>query len=387
MANSAPVRSDYTALTQDVLHESMVDFTQQQFPLAALIIAKDPQDAKVGKQSFGTKALAGGRLSRVPGFLAGKRLMPMDRAKIQNAETFMPLIQTGLPTDNGKTMDVASTTPEKTDWDTDTPMSRFQRPYTRWFDKMWPISIPRWETLLAKGGGAGNAAAALVDISAKEARDTARVAISYYNSMLWNPASAPSNQEARKHDSLYSIHNICGEANRFMGIDRSLAANAYFRGNTDATAKPKSLKALLDDYRFTGAAVSQYGMEQDDVFAFCNPSLFTTFRDEAKSNGAMQITSASQDYAKAGFKFDIVQYEPGLWLVNDFTCPANTVAFLRPDTFYVAFHQADNWRVAPFKYAGEIAGGNDAMESYLRVNMMMGCVAPCLNAIYTNVTA
>jgi hypothetical protein len=384
MADGVKYRGDYTAFTQDVLHNEMVDLTQGQFPLVSLIIAKDPADARVGKRSFATKPLSGGRLSKVPGFLAGKRLANIDRQKIANSETFMPLVQTGLPTDQGKTMGVADTTPEKVDWDTDTPLSRGARPYFKWYDRMWPISIPRHEVLLAANGGSAQAAAALVDITSKEARDTVRTAIQFYNTQLWTAASAPSNQDARKYDSLFSIHNICGEANLYGGTDRTL--HTWWQGNTDATAQPKSLKALILDYKFTGAQVANYGFENDDVFVFCNPDLYTVFEDEAKANGAMAM-GGEQMYATAGFKFDIIKYQPGVYVVNDFTCPANTVAFLRPDTMFVAFHPADNWKVAPFKYAGEQAGGRDAMESSLRVNMMMGCLCPKLNAIYTNVTA
>lgn len=385
MADGAKYRGDYTALTQDILHDSFVDLTQKQFPLISLIIAKDPADARVGKRSFATKPLSGGRLSKIPGFLAGKGLFATDRNKIANSETFMPMVQTGLPTDQGKTMDVTSTTPEKADWDTDTPMSRFARPYFKWFDRMWPISIPRWETLLAANGGALGAAAALVDITAKEARDTTRVAIEYYNTMLWTAASAPTNQNARKYDSLFSIANICGEANVYGGVDRTV--HTWWQGNTDATAQPKSLKALIRDYKFTGAKVAQYGFENDDVFVFCNPDLFTVFEDEAKANGAMLTMANDPMYATAGFKFDIIRYQPGVYVVNDFSVPANNVAFLRPDTFFLANHPADNWRVEPFRYGGQIAGGRDAMESSLRVNMMMGNVCPALNALYTNVTA
>lgn len=315
---------------------------------------------------------------------------------------YRPTVQyTGPATADGKTIGQYSSMPTRADGATNNPAGYFIQPEFRFHERAEPWEVPndQIETIVSNstGGWPAQATLAIGNIMDAEVKSVEAIHLKYWNQLLWGTIGNgyPSDQSAVKWDALHSLAYSIGpdtqsssnpyRRGNYGGLDRSLTANAFFRGKgTDAYGNVvfrDFIRTLNYDSAYAFANVGA-GV---DIIA-CSGALFQKALNEADGKTGVVMHNGIPAMAEMGFKKDIVCFDNQTYVVYDPEAPSGHMACLNSETWTVAIHGSKNFKVSPPKDQTEIKGGDDVTCGTLRTKMMWVCEEPAVNGYFTGCT-
>lgn len=381
MADSTYLRSNIYKFMQDLLSETIRDTQTEEMPTLSVLTGFLAQRSAGSTDGIGVPSSDGA-------LFTAQKISKLRRRELMASQTYLPLIYAADPTDDGKVMSQRDTMPAVSNWNTTGhPLTSFVRPIFKYVRRVQPLKVPNEDleaTATKYAANPGDMRKALGDLWGAEVQRRIKVEMRWWNTALFSTTSAPSNVDAEGcWDAPYSLVKALDASSVYAGVDRSLAANAYWRGQTYATAIAKSLVTISDYANYT-LNCAKYGTP---VKLFITGSaIFTAWLAEARAIGA-SIVQASDipEFAKIGFKRQVIQYN-NAYAFCDFTCPANYVFGLNPDTWTIALKPNANFTVTKPYDESESEGGDDATTAKIKTRMMMACEAPNVNCVFSNVT-
>ncbi len=302
---------------------------------------------------------------------------------------------------DGKTMGQYSSVPVRSNGATNNPASYFIQPEFRFHERADAYEVPndQIETIVANstGGWPAQATTAVGNIMDAEVKTVEANHLKYWNQLLWGTTGNgyPSDQTASKWDSLHSLAYSIGpdtqvtsnpyRQGNYGGLDRSLTANAFWRGKgTDAYGNVV-FRDLIRDLNYS----STYGFAAVgagcDIIA-CAGNLFQKALNEADGKTGVVMHSGLPKMAEMGFKKDIVCFDNQTYVVYDPEAPSGHMACLNSATWTFAVHPQKNFKVSTPKDQTEIKGGDDVTCGTLRTKMLWCCEEPAVNAYFTGAT-
>lgn len=374
-------------MMQDHLSDRVVSLLVNIMPLVYFLINKDGnKETRLGKPGSGSGFLNVGRFG-VGAFFAGLPISSPKREKVLNSDKYMPDINWQLPPQSdGKVATMADTMPQRAAWTTSTTASRFKRPFFKWVERIDAIMVPKKDIRRTRraAGGEENANAAVGDLYKTEVESVLSTHLQWWNEEFWGTnghVGAPSDVDADVWDGLYKLENCAHTTNVYGGLDRTVANNAFWKGNRDTTARPAVLQDIINDANFVkGLAKKGQGAE----LLICSMQNFPIFAAEAAAKGGRIEYSGLPDMAEIGFKRPIIRLGNS-YCIFDPECPAQHVAVLNLTTWTVCINPDANFTVdEPFDLS-KTDGGKDAIKSQIRTEMIVANEAPSLNAYYTAV--
>lgn len=193
----------------------------------------------------------------------------------------------------------------------------------------------------------------------------------------------PSSSTADLWTKQYGLDAAIAPDNTYLGIDRTVASNYWFRGVSDANARQYSLAQLVADIHLT-KGVAYLGGHSDVILV--GPALFNKYQQEALS---YQITPTDSENLKKlrqfGFTGQVVCYS-GTYVLSDIRIKPNTAYSLFMKSWKFATKSGANFSMKSWKDQSEIEGGKIAFYNTARLQYMLFCDAPSLNVRYTNLS-
>lgn len=394
MANSTQVLEAIRTITSDKVSSEIVDTTFDIMPTVSFIIGRD-----------GTKNSFRGFGAPSGGFVTGAaNVKGLNKETVLNGSTYRPVLVTGYPsTSLTKTMGQHDTVPLMSNADTDTTESYLARPFFRYTEKTTPLLV--WnraisQTRASTRGENPEIRKAISSLFTFETSQKLKSHLKVWNDMFWTGTSAPSNVDNQDlWDSQYSFLNACKSDNSYAGVDRSLAANAYFRGHYISTQMQGSLQGLCDYVRFDSSeGTYRLGNRGGKKLVVVGVSLFQTFLAEArgKQNGMEVVTGSLLDMPRMGHKnITTIKVDDEFSCICDPSCPTagvngvtyNAALVMTPETWTVAVRPEKNFSVDDWFDLRQIEGGKDAKKSQLTTELLLACEAPVHNYYFNRVGA
>lgn len=379
MANSASIRTDLRTLMQDALSEDLRSTLFNHMPTLGFILSRTGD-----KDGF--KGLGVPRSGEV---FSGMGLSKPKKTSIVNSDKYMPIIEVVAAAEaDGKVMGMRDTMPSHSNWTTTSIGSAFTRPFVKWVERADPIQVPKKEIRRTIRGGGSNASVAVGDLFAAETKRRLASHMKWWNTQLWSTTAYPSNEDAEVWDNIHGLSSAIDTDNSYCGVDRTISANSYWRGNRVTTATAAVLEDIVNYSQYTlGIADKGVGIQ----LVVVGNTLFPIFKAEAKAKGGTVFYKDIPDIGEFGFKREVVKFN-NTYVLCDPACPSvqkgdtyNVVCVLNPDTWTVAVSPQANFSVdEPFDLS-KTDGGKDAMKSNLRTELMLICEVPSLNVYYENV--
>jgi hypothetical protein len=378
MANSADVKTKMKALQQTHMSNTLQNTLFNRMPLLYMMFGRDGD--KMGPKGLG--------IPKTGIFLSGVEAAKARKEEILGASVYEPIIQSGQPVaTDGKSLGMTSPMPVRANWTTTGPDSYFTRPRFKWVEYADPYKVGNKliRRTLRKAPNEVAAWQAVGSLFKAETTSVLAVHLNRWQQLLWGTTGtgAPTNEDNDTWDAPHSLANALGAANTYGGVDRSLAANAWWRGNTVSTAFGADFESLINYCNYDlGLAKKGTGID----LLLVDGQNFKKAKSEAKAKGQTVIANGGiPEYGAFGFKRELVRID-NTWIVYDPECPANTVAALNMDTWTVAIHPDANFKVTePFDQT-KVEGGDDAQAGQVRTEAMIVCEVPSLNAYFTSVS-
>ncbi len=195
---------------------------------------------------------------------------------------------------------------------------------------------------------------------------------------------SPTSSTADLWSKQYGLDSAIAPDNTYLGIDRTLPANYWFRGVADANLRNFSLAQLVADIHLT-KGIAYLGGHSDVILV--GPALFNKYQQEALS---YQITPTDSDNLKKlrqfGFTGQVVCYS-GTYVLSDIRIKPKTAYSLFMKSWKFATKSGANFSMKTWRDQSEIEGGKIAFYNTARLQYMLFCDAPSLNVRYTNLAA
>lgn len=382
MADSTYLRSGIYKFMQDLLSETIRDTQTEEMPLLTLLTGFRSQRSAGATDGIGVPSSDGA-------LFIGRKVSAVARRQLMTSQTYLPEIYAADPTDDGKVMAQRDTTPVVSSWNTTGhPLNSVVRPIFKYVRRIQPLKVPNEDmeaTATKYAGNPNDMKKAVADLWGVEVERRVKVEMRWWNTQLFSTTAAPSNVDAEGcWDSPYGLVKALATDNVYGGVDRALTANAYWRGSTYTTAIAKSLVTIADYANYT-LACAKYG--KPIQLWVTGAAIFQNWLAEARSIGATIVQSGTiPEFAKLGFNRQVIQYNQS-YAICDFTCPANYVFGLNPDTWTIALKPNANFSISKPYDESEAEGGDDATTAKIRTRLMIACEAPNVNCCFTNVTA
>lgn len=389
MANSALVREDLDTLIAENWDNTVIDLNYDMMPFMGLMFGK-----------FGTKSdFRGIGIPNSGMLLSGVASAQMRKKQILSSLIYQPLIKTGTAPRDGKAMGMTDNMPSRTAWEQNSPTKRFTRPAAKWVEIADAAEVPNEHIRHTQRAAAGerNGWEALGDLLRVERNDTAAEHLKRWNELFWgvydgtdgndqgiSTSGSPSDESDEKWDAPHSIKNALSASNTYCGVDRSLAANAYFRGNTISAATSPVFRDMIRYANYT-LGLSKKGQGLDVILV--GGDLFPIALSEADAKGGGQVVTAGtpiKEFGQFGFKRDTVRID-NTWIVYDPTCPAGDAVGLNLKTWTLAIHPDANFKQSTPYDNSQQKGGDDSTSWTLRTKLLCVCEAPSLNVYWDNV--
>lgn len=388
---------------QDHLSDKVVNLLVNIMPLVYMVIAKDgTKKGNIDSPGSGTGIYGLGRFA-TGSLLSGIPMSKVRRETVLNSDKYMPIIQTTLPAvGDGKVLTQRDTMPQRTAWTTNHPASYFKRPMFKWCERVDPIKVPKKDIRRTRSSAPNEKAAnvAVGDLFKVETESVLSTHLQWWNTKFWGTdqvvgtspyLQGPSNQDADVWDNIPSLANACYASNIYGGVDRSLSANTFWRGNYVATQQPAVLSDLVNYANYTlGCAKKGNGIN----LLLCGATLFPRFADECRAKGGTVYYDGLPNMGEYGFTRPIARFN-NTYVIYDPECPdvahasgaytTNAVAGLNLDTFTIGISPDANFTVdEPFDQS-KVEGGDDAVTSNIRTELFIACEAPSVNVWFNNV--
>lgn len=391
MANSASIRTGLAGLMQDHLSNKVVSLLFNTMPLVYFLLAKDGQK-KNNLAGGTTNGFYGLGRPATGSLFSGIPISKPRQETILNSDKYMPLVQVSAPAEtDGKVMGMYSTVPTMSNWDTAGVTTQFTRPFFKWCEIADPILVANKDIQRTESAAPNekSANAAIGDLFKVQTEGVLSTHLQRWNQLLWgtyagsaaSTSGAPSNVDAETWDGIYSLKSAFKADNVYGGVDRSISANSWWRGNYDTTSRPAVLQDIINDAAYTkGIAKKGQGAE----LVICSMTSFPIFAAEAVAKGGQVVYNGLPNMGEFGFTRPIIRFN-NTYCIYDPECPATELAVLNLGTFTVAISPKKNFAISkPFDLS-QTEGGKDARQSMLRTELMIACEAPSLNVYYTNI--
>jgi hypothetical protein len=384
MADSAKVRTGLPALIQDHLSPKLVNNVSNVMPLVYALLGLDGNK----KDIYGLGRYKTGVV------ISGVPMTPVRREKILNSDTYMPAVVTSLPGDH-KGMGQRDTLPQRTNWTINHPASRIKRPAFKWFEMASPLSVPNKDIRRTRQTAPNEAAAykAIGDLWRLESDLVEQSHTQEWNKRFWGTTGtgAPTDQSAEVWDNIFSVKEALKEDNIYGGVDRTLAANAFWKGHFISAERAINLEDLINEADYNlGCRKKGRGIG----LVLCGGTLFPKFKAEARLKGGTIFHDGMPKMGEFGFRREVVRFND-TFVIYDPECPdvlhesgsysTNAAAFINLDTWTIAISPDANFSVDdPFDQS-KVKGGTDETTSNMRTEMMFVCEAPSLNVWFDNI--
>lgn len=201
---------------------------------------------------------------------------------------------------------------------------------------------------------------------------------------IWN--GTPTSDVADMWDKQYGLLQAVDDGSStgtYAGIDRTLAANYWFRAVVDTKAHNFTLQQLVDDANLNKGLVTR----GKGVDLFVVPlNLLAKFRAESvayQENANMD--DKVRELAQYGFKSNVIKYG-NAYCIGDWRCPQKTVLGLNMESFILNFLPGRKFAPSELYDQRGIPGGIEGHRFDVRTQWRLMCVAPNLNIKYTNVS-
>lgn len=305
---------------------------------------------------------------------------------------YLPTIQTTKPSaSDQKVMTDYDNDPTVPAWETtNAPLSRITQPRFKFCRIKMPYKIPHSEvrTAINTSRTEGETAAAIRSVYDLEVKSRMATHCENWNQRLWGSTGTgyPSDEDATCWDNIHSLANALKADNTYGGVDRSLAANSWWRGNYNTTANSQTWEDRINYCNYDlGFAARGHGVQLIVV----GGTLFKKAKAEAKAEGYQLFSNGIPEYPEFGFKREVVRIFSGnrpVYIIYDPEVPSGHGAFLDPSTWTVAIHRDANFKVSTPADQTKVEGGDEADTGTINTELLICCEVPSMNAYFTSLS-
>ena len=196
----------------------------------------------------------------------------------------------------------------------------------------------------------------------------------------------PTSQSARLWDQQFGLLGAVDDGSNttnYAGIDRTLAANYWWRAVVDSSAQNLSLAKLVDDANLTkGLATKGEGI---DVF-FVPLNLLAKYKaEEVAYTTNVNMDDKVREFGQYGFKTQMLKYG-NVYVIGDTRIPQKTAIGLNMKSFIFHFLPGAKFTPSELYPQHGIPGGIKGNVFFVETQWRAICVAPNLNVKYTNLS-
>lgn len=404
MANSATVigPSTINTMVQDNIGDTITSVLFPRFVLLYLMFRKDGN--KNGAKGLGRPTVNGQPNTGI--VVAGRKVDMPEKEQVMGALEFKPLIQfKELGDYTANITALHDNDPSVEAWEDNQFESTLVRPSFRWTVKSTPIECSLMNMRMTKaavGSTERKAWQAIGNIWMKQSDHALSQHCRSLNGELTGGTTpstttdAPASVTSDLWSKQYSIPSILGTSNNYAGIDRSLAANAWWRGGANTTSQSLNLREMINYARYTvpvlapGGATLQTGLNSlglmPDVFIMGNDLFPAALAQAASLSGQIIHSGGFPDMPEFGYDRQAIIVDGNIVVINEPNWPTGTVCALSLDTFFIAIHPDANFTATePFRQ-NQVAGGHRSFAATIETQYMYGCTFPAGNVMWTTVT-
>lgn len=383
MANTADVRTRLQIFLQKQASDYVVSTLFPVMPLMGFLWAFNGD--KTGHKGLGVPSADGMVISKVQAAHARQQ-------SIMAARQYMPVIATSVPTESDvKSMSDYDTDPTVSNPVDNATLNRFTQPVFKFARAKMPYQVWHSDINTAKTGGNGveaQAAKAVGSVYDAEVKSRMGSLGSHLNKILYQKAGntgtgAPTDETVTEWSQYHSLQAVASASNTYAGVDRSLSANAFWRGNTDSTAS-YSFEDLINH--------CNYDLGWADVGLGVNLILvgrtgFKAAKKEAKAEGYQLISNDKiPQNSEFGFLKEVVRISSGgqwVYVCFDPTCPdqtdsgaVNHVYALNSSVWTTAIAPEGNFVVSKPADQTRVKGGEEADTGTIQAKLLLACEDP-----------
>jgi hypothetical protein len=322
------------------------------------------------------------------------------KATVQAHREYLPIVQTTKPSKTErKAMTDYDSDPVVPSWDTtNAPMKRFKQPRFKFARFKMPYKIPHSElrTVMNSGLEGGQAAKAVGSVYEVEVKSRMAALCESLNDDMFKQATsagAPTDEDAVQWDRFHSIpYAIGANTLTYAGIDRSVAANAFWKGALVSSTFTGSFEDMINNANYDQGMIDKgLGVQLIAV----GKTLMKRAKAEAKAEGYQLMTNGIPEFPEFGFKREIVRifsgnravyvyYDPQVNQLDTDTSKSNALC-LDPSTWTVIIHPDANFKVSKPADQTEVEGGDEADTGTIHLEMLLACEVPSGNAYFSDV--
>jgi hypothetical protein len=388
MANTAQVRTGPSTLFQNHLDDKLINVNFKRMPFLALMGLKNGD--KEGIFDLGRpKAETPQR-----GLLISGNASTMARkAEVLGSFVFQPIIQSGVrPNPTVTSSSALSNDPQVEDWASNQFFEDLARPEVRYVRYVTPFSISKdyMDFMRQKAGGNSTeggweaiSGLQLAEITTRTAQHCKSIDDDIHT------ATGPTNASSTRDywDAPFSVKLALDTTSTYLGIDRGVAGNEWWKGNTVTDATQLNVRAMVDYANYTsgGPRLADYGLGIDSLIMAGD--LYGKALREAEARGSRVVTPDIPEIGKFGLKKYVAVVDERVWVIHDPTMPSGHVAGINWSTWTVAMHPSARFTVRGPYDQSENAGGARAMTGVIQT-LLMGpfCDWPAGNIYWTSVS-
>lgn len=349
----------------------------------------------------GNKKDADGLGRPVGGGLAVGRINEVGRPqleKMMREREYLITVQTTKPSSaDAKRMADYDNDPMVLNWDTtNAPGKRFKQPRARFARLKMPYVIPHTDLKTVKrnaGNEGGQAAAAVGSVYDVEIKSREAALCELLNADLFNTAAlgAPADEDALQWDRFHSMLAALSETNTYCGVDRSLAANAWWRGNTNTAQFTGSFEAMIETCNYDELLIAK-GLTCQIIIV--GKDLMRKAKAEARSAGytmvSPKVPEATYGFTKemvviySGNRPVYIIYDPQMDVL-DAVLTTKAAFCLDPTTWTVAIAPDGNFKISEPSDQTKISGGAEIDTGTIQTELLLVCEVPSGNVVFTDV--
>lgn len=405
MANSSTLQTGIQTLIQDNIGDTVTSVLFPRFVLLYLLMKKN--GTKQGVYGLGSPMVDGRPNTGI--FVAGKEVQAPRKEEIMGALEFKPTIQfQELQDYTANITALHDNDTQVENWESNQMETTLVKPSWRWSVKQTPIEVSQMTLRMTRRSVEGKerkVSAALGDLwIAHTNHATSQHCRGISNEMLGvdrggnATTGAPSSVTSDLWSQQYSVLKTTGTTtNNYAGIDRSLAANAWWRPPVNSTTQSLNLRDMLTWARSTapilgpGGVTIGTGLNTFGLFVDClimGNDLWPSALAQADAlKGQVIHQGGFPDYPEVGYNRQIIVLDGSVAVINEPSWPAGTVAGLSLDTWFVAIHPDANFTVSEPEKQNRTAGGHRSVAANIETQWLYGTVWPAGNPYWTSVTA
>lgn len=401
MSNSAEVLSGYQSFVQKITGSRVINTLSTIMPTFDFLMRMSGHH----KGPFGLGRVEAGDLAfgRING------ISRPNKEKMFRERIYEPIVKKTRPTDSGRIKKMAyrdstAAVPHPSTGDSLVlerfiqprfKLSRTQAAATIWHDDK--------RTAFSNATNPGMAAKAILSVFEVEDKDAEDQLCRDINDELFGingKSGAPSSEDAKVWDSIYSISKALDATSTYGGLDRTDADNAWWKGVNYTSAFTGTFEDLLnhvnykvyDDLNIHGGlgGLATKGLAISLIVV--GGDLFIRAKNEAKTRTASyQVTQVPDPVygftrdrvtITAGGRQCHVIYDPSMDSVS-----ATTAYLLAPETWSLAIPSDRNFATSKILDLSELSEGGDERDAWHKeVDIMLACEVPSNNAIYSTIS-